>query len=242
MLILVGDDEQEYGEIIEELLRSRSHRVVLAASRESFRRFLQRTKVDLIVMSSAFAGESVPAAIWDIRRTQAAHIVLTFEERSPIEVAECLAAGADDCIRKPFHPSEFAARMDAIARRTPRPVEDLVEPPAEESATWTRNGSLRFDEANLRVRWAGVDLMCSKIEYDILHALAETHGRVLTHAYLNRRVWGYSSLGDATLLKGHISSIRSKLRAAGVDEPLIRTVNGVGYGLAHIAEELVPSR
>lgn len=241
MLILVGDDEQEYGEIIEELLRSQSHRVVLAASRESFRRFLQRTEVDLVVMSSAFAGESLPAAIWDIRRTQSAHIVVTFEERSPVEVAECLAAGADDCVRKPFHPNEFAARMDAIARRSPRPVEE-VEPPAEESATWTRSGSLRFDEANLRVRWAGVDLTCSRTEYEILRALAETHGRVLTHAYLNRRVWGYSSLGDATLLKGHISSIRSKLRAAGVQEPLIRTVNGVGYGLAHIAEELVPSR
>ena len=241
MLILVGDDEQEYGEIIEELLRSQSHRVVLAASRESFRRFLQRTEVDLVVMSSAFAGESLPAAIWDIRRTQSAHIVVTFEEQTPIEVADCLAAGADDCVRKPFHPSEFAARMEAIARRSPRPVE-AVEPAPEESPTWTRSGSLGFDEASLRVRWAGVDLTCSKTEYEILRALAETHGRVLTHAYLNRRVWGYSSLSDATLLKGHISSIRSKLRAAGVKEPLIRTVNGVGYGLAHIAEELVPAR
>ncbi|MGE3962241.1 MAG: response regulator transcription factor [Dehalococcoidia bacterium] len=241
MLILVGDDEQEYGEIIEELLRSQSHRVVLAASRESFRRFLQRSEVDLVVMSSAFAGESLPAAIWDIRRTQSAHIVVTFEERSPVEVAECLAAGADDCVRKPFHPSEFAARMDAIARRSPRPSKEPEAPP-EESATWTRSGSLRFDEANLRVRWAGIDLACSKTEYEILRALAETHGRVLTHAYLNRRVWGYSSLSDATLLKGHISSIRSKLRAAGVNQPLIRTVNGVGYGLAHIAEDLVPSR
>ena len=241
MLILVGDDEQEYGEIIEELLRSQSHRVVLAASRESFRRFLQRTEVDLVVMSSAFAGESLPAAIWDIRRTQSAHIVVTFEEQTPIEVADCLAAGADDCVRKPFHPSEFAARMEAIARRSPRPVE-AIEPPPEESPTWTRSGSLGFDEASLRVRWAGVDLTCSKTEYEILRALAETHGRVLTHAYLNRRVWGYSSLSDATLLKGHISSIRSKLRAAGVKEPLIRTVNGVGYGLAHIAEELVPAR
>ena len=241
MLILVGDDEQEYGEIIEELLRSQSHRVVLAASRESFRRFLQRTEVDLVVMSSAFAGESLPAAIWDIKRTQSAHVVVTFEGRSPVEVAECLAAGADDCIRKPFHPTEFAARMDAIARRSPRPAEEL-QAPAEESATWTRSGSLRFDDASLRVRWAGVDLACSKTEFEILRALAETHGRVLTHAYLNRRVWGYSSLSDATLLKGHISSIRAKLREAGVTQPLIRTVNGVGYGLAHVAEDLVPSR
>jgi len=241
MLILVGDDEQEYGEIIEELLRSQSHRVVLAASHESFRRFLQRSEVDLVVMSSTFAGESLPAAIWDVRRTQSAHIVVTFEERSPVEVAECLAAGADDCVRKPFHPSEFAARVDAIARRSPRPIED-TEPTAKESATWTRSGSLRFDESTLRVHWAGVDLACSKTEYEILRALAETHGRVLTHAYLNRRVWGYSSLSDATLLKGHISSIRSKLRAAGISQPLIRAVNGVGYGLAHIAEDLVPSR
>lgn len=241
MLILVGDDEQEYGEIIEELLRSQSHRVVLAASRESFRRFLQRTEVDLVVMSSAFAGESLPAAIWDIRRTQAAHIVVTFEDHNPVAVAECLAAGADDCVRKPFHPSEFAARMDAIARRTPSPVEE-PEPLPEESATWTRSGSLRFDESNLKVSWAGADLSCSKTEYEILRALAETHGRVLTHSYLNRRVWGYSSLNDATLLKGHISSIRAKLRAAGVTQQLIRTVNGVGYGLSHLAEELVPSR
>ncbi len=56
-------------------------------------------------------------------------------------------------------------------------------------------------------------------------------GQVLSHSYLNDRVWGYGSMTDGTLLKGHISAIRRKLRDAGGQEEMVRTVHGVGYSL-----------
>jgi len=59
-------------------------------------------------------------------------------------------------------------------------------------------------------------------------------GQVLLHAFLTERVWGYSNVGDGTLLKGHISSIRRKIRDAGGNENIIRTVHGVGYSFTPV--------
>jgi len=59
--------------------------------------------------------------------------------------------------------------------------------------------------------------------------------QVLTYAYLNERVWNYSNLPDATLLKSHVSAIRRKLRSAGCTGEPIRTISRVGYAFSPLA-------
>jgi len=232
MLVLVGDAEQEYGEVIGELLRCQSHRVVLAASLDSFQRFLERSSADLIVMSTSLLRDAPQHAIRRIRTEQSTPIILTFEHEGPAVISACFDAGADDCIRKPFHPSEFAARVDAVARRYSR------QNPAYRADAVDRipESGIHLDHINGRVYGNGVDVHCSQLEYQILRAMLEAGGQVLSYAALNERVWGYSSLHDGTLIKGHVSSIRSKLRAAGCDPDIIRTVYGVGYGLTTDAQ------
>ncbi len=270
MLVLVADAEQEYAEVVGELLRRESHRVVLAAGAESSRQFLSRSAADLIIVSTSIVDGSVSPLVAELHRQQRSPIIVLTDEDGPAEIARCFEAGADDCVRKPFHPSEFAARVHAVARRagvledSNRPAEaraDLRDGAAEasprvptpidgersqvdaeeapEGVTMlapARSGvtgeGLEFDHERERAYYNGTDIGCSRLEYQILSAMASMDGQVLTHAFLNERVWGYPNLSDSTLLKGHVSSIRRKLRAAGFGTHLIRTVYGVGYALS----------
>ncbi|MSQ36582.1 MAG: winged helix family transcriptional regulator [Dehalococcoidia bacterium] len=77
----------------------------------------------------------------------------------------------------------------------------------------------------------GVDLRCTPLEFAILGHMAALPGQPLPHAFLNARVWNYPNLAGNTLLKGHISALRRKLRAAGAGG-MLRTVHGVGYSLS----------
>ncbi len=284
MLVLVADAEQEYAEVVGELLRRESHRVVLAAGADSSRQFLARSRADLIIVSTSIVDGTAAPLVAEFRRQQSAPIIVLTDEEGPAEIARCFEAGADDCVRKPFHPSEFAARVHAVARRARISAEQGPEAdtnghsPAEPigrpaPASWARfaeeqraaeassaNGAseargleddapegvtvlappqsgltgegLEFDHGRERAYYNGTDLGCSRLEYQILSAMASMDGQVLTHAFLNERVWGYPNLSDSTLLKGHVSSIRRKLRAAGFGTHLIRTVYGVGYALS----------
>ena len=94
-----------------------------------------------------------------------------------------------------------------------------------------RRRGLEFDETNGWVYLDGHNLNCTRLEFETMKQMAAVPGQVLSHSYFNARIWNYPNLKDGTLLKGHISSIRRKLRAAGGDEEMVRTVHGVGYCL-----------
>lgn len=235
MLVLVGEVDQGYSELIGELLRRQSHRAVLANSSDSFDHYVQRSTANLIIVSADFGGASAAEMVRDLLQRHDTPVIVLFDSASPAEVASCLAAGADDCIRKPFHPTEFAARIEAVLRRS-RPVPTLAsEHETSEdvapTALATKDG-LRLDPVRKRAEFNGEDLGCSELEYNILDLLAGMEGQVLSHSFLNARVWGYPNLTDGTLLKGHVSALRQKLMRAGSDRSLIRTIYGVGYALS----------
>ncbi len=234
MLVLVADAEPIYAEIISELLRQASYRVVLAPDESSCRRFLERSEADLIVVSSSIPEGPLPDFIRELRHDEGTPIIAVVGESGPSAVASCLVAGADDCVQKPFHPGEFAARVDAVARRHQRPHQARrAEPSTLPEALGSVAGSgLTFDHSRERVYYDGRDLRCTQLEYKILSAMAAEGGTVLPYSVLNERIWGYSNLSGGTLLKGHVSSIRRKLMREGFDPDLIRTVYGTGYALS----------
>jgi len=241
MLVLVADEDPGYAELIGELLRRRSHRVVLAASEDSFHHFVERSTANLVVVSAGLAAGSPVDMVKELSQRQRAPIIVTYDGMlSSTQIAACLTAGADDCVRKPFHPAEFAARVEVVASRALRAPDVRVAEVGAEASTAqpvpseaVRTGrGLEFDTINERAFYNGTDLQCSQLEYNILRIMAAMEGQVLSHAFLNARVWGYPNLKDGTLLKGHVSSLRRKLRSAGFDGSLIRTIYGVGYALS----------
>lgn len=132
-----------------------------------------------------------------------------------------LEAGADDYVTKPFSPREVVARIRAVLRRAASTGSGVP-------AAMTLNPSSR------KVLVLGQALELTRVEFDLLAALASCQGQVYTRAELIDRVWGEGFRITDRTIDSHIKSLRRKVAEAGGDAGWIETVRGVGYRLAEV--------
>jgi DNA-binding response OmpR family regulator len=131
---------------------------------------------------------------------------------------------------KPFSPRELVARVQAMLR-FPRQVQAVGAAAATPEETVRRLAELEVDEESREVRVDGAIVDLTRTEFDLLAALASRPGRVLQRETLLREVWQTDWEGNLRLVEAHMSNLRRKLVAAGLNSPEIRTVRGVGYRL-----------
>jgi DNA-binding response OmpR family regulator len=151
-----------------------------------------------------------------------------------------LAVGADGYMAKPFSPRELTARVQTMLRRT-RSESATLTPDRRQRRRSTdvgpevsnvkRVGDLEVDLDTREVRISTTDIPVTRTEFELLAILAGKPGRVFERETLLREVWQTEWEGDARLVEVHMSNLRRKLAAAGVVNPGIRTVRGVGYRL-----------
>lgn len=143
-------------------------------------------------------------------------ILYLSEERSPEAIAEALDAGADDSLRKPFADRELAARIRALLRRrNPQRTTLLV-----------------LGNDNKSVLIAGRRVRLTKIEYDLLSILMQTHGAHLTAEALLQRLWNYApGKGDTALVRNHIHNLRVKIEEDPDRPRFLISHHGRGYTL-----------
>ena len=162
------------------------------------------------------------------RRLRAAsddsYVLMLTGRTDEVDVLVGLAVGADGYLVKPVSPRELVARVGAMLRR-PRVVPD--GPPA----LVRRVGDLEVDLDAREVRVSARSLRLTRTEFDLLATLAGRPGRVFQRDTLLREVWRTDWEGSLRLVEVHMSNLRRKLSAAGLDRPEIRTVRGVGYQL-----------
>jgi DNA-binding response OmpR family regulator len=114
--------------------------------------------------------------------------------------------------------------------RFPRPVSAAPAAATPEESV-RRLAELEVDEESREVRVDGAIVDLTRTEFDLLAALASRPGRVLQRETLLREVWQTDWEGNLRLVEAHMSNLRRKLVAAGLNSPEIRTVRGVGYRL-----------
>ena len=154
-------------------------------------------------------------------RTASLPIVILTARGEEMDRVLGLELGADDYVVKPFSPKEVVARVRAVLRRaggSGRADGSLV------------SGRLSIDPARHVVLVAGVPAVLTPKEFDLLRALAEAGGRVLSREFLLDRVWGYAAAGEieSRTVDVHVRRLRVKLGAEGAR---IVTVKSVGYRL-----------
>ena len=153
-----------------------------------------------------------------IRATSQVPILMLTARDDDIDKIVGLEVGADDYVTKPFNPRELVARIKTILRRASTPA------PAPARTVLT-HGALRVDAGRREVTLEGRVLRLAPKEFDLLYALLEHHGIVLTRDQLLERVWGYTFAGDTRTVDVHVRQLRRKI---GDTCPVV-TVWGVGY-------------
>jgi two-component system KDP operon response regulator KdpE len=150
-------------------------------------------------------------------------VVLTAREQERDKI-RALDGGADDYVTKPFSMPELLARLRAVLRRRNR--EETESDPVFEV------GSLRIDFARRGVTIDGATVQLTPIEYRLLALLAKHAGRVLTHEFLLREVWGPSYTSQHHYLRVYMAQLRSKLERDPGRPRFLKTETGVGYRMA----------
>lgn len=230
MLVLVVEDDEDYAEIISQTLKRDSHDVVVTGTGSAALRFSASKPPGLAVLDVLLPDSSGLDVCKKLRENQPALpvIFLSSLDRSS-DVVAGFNAGADDYVTKPFHPSELLARVRAVTRRShPGQTVERATPQRIQAL------GLELDVTNQAAYLDGINLNLTRLEFELLCQLVRYPGQVLSHAFLSEEIWGYKNVNDATLLKGHISSIRQKIRNAGGNEEMIHTVHGVGYSFTPV--------
>ncbi len=220
MRILVVDDERSIRRFLKISLGSQ-YEVFEAANGEEALQSAVMEHPDLVILDLGLPDMDGAEVTRRLREwTQIPIIVISVREREEDKIA-ALDAGADDYLTKPFGMGELMARIRVAMRRSVQ-VED--EPVFE-------LGDLSVDLARRLVALRGEPVTLTPTEYDILRALIQYAGKVLTHRQLLRAVWGTAYENETHLLRVNVSNLRAKIEADASRPQYILTEPGVGYRL-----------
>jgi DNA-binding response OmpR family regulator len=220
--VLVVDDEDHIVELARIYLTRAGYEVEgVGDGSEALARFAQ-LKPDLVVLDIMLPGADGLEICKEIRKQSQVPIIMLTARDEVTDKVVGLEVGADDYLTKPFHPQELVARAKALLRRA------RVEPDAPKLI---RAGKLEVDLERHEVRHGQAKVQLRPKEFDLVALLARHPGRVFQRSELLDLVWGYDFPGYTRTVDVHVQQVREKLAAAGVVDPSIETVWGVGYRL-----------
>jgi DNA-binding response OmpR family regulator len=220
--VLVVDDEEHIRELCSLYLSREGFQVESVGDGEQALASVKATSPDLVVLDVMLPGMDGLAVCREIRKESQVPIIMLTARDEVTDKVVGLELGADDYVTKPFAPQELVARAKALLRRA------QAEP---DQPKVTRVKELEIDLARHEVRHGAQHVQLRPKEFDLLALLARHPGRVFQRAELLDLVWGYDFPGYTRTVDVHVQQVREKLAAAGVTEPAIQTIWGVGYKL-----------
>ncbi|MEI8334374.1 MAG: response regulator transcription factor [Chloroflexota bacterium] len=227
--ILVVDDEPHIVDVVSAYLVREGHTVSTASDGEAAIERALADAPDLIVLDVMLPLRSGFDVLRDLRAAgSTAAVVLLTARDDVIDRVAGLEIGADDYLTKPFEPRELVARVGAVLRRTSVPRTGAPVP-AEPARLFF---DLAIDVAARAVTRGGGPLALTRVEFDLLAALAERPGVVLTREQLGELVFGESFDAYDRTMDSHVKNLRRKLGARPDGGQYVETIRGVGYRAA----------
>jgi len=216
-LIMVVDDDQDLAEMLAIVLTGEGMEVDLVGRGDEVMEIFRATPPDLVLLDIMLPGIDGIEVCKQIRAESMVPIVMLTAKGETADVVKGLEFGADDYIVKPFQPGELIARIKTRLRRVP-------------SSTVALNlGEVSIDFVAHEVKRDGQVIALTRLEFDLLAALAREPGRVFTRDALLSEVWGYRQTSDTRLVNVHVQRLRSKIERDPDNPELVLTVRGVGY-------------
>ncbi|MDP2994636.1 MAG: response regulator transcription factor [Anaerolineales bacterium] len=217
--ILVIDDEPSIVNLVTAYLKPEGFEVYTASDGNAGLKAARAYKPDVIVLDLMLPGLDGLEVLARLRRESQVYVILLTAKTEEMDRVVGLSVGADDYVTKPFSPRELVARIKAALRR----LQAGTGVGAESSILAFRH--VRIDVGAHQVSVDGRSIELTAVEFELLKALAEARGRVLTREQLLETVWNGAYFGEARVVDVHLGHIRQKLGL----EDIITTVRGVGY-------------
>jgi two-component system KDP operon response regulator KdpE len=219
--VLVVDDEPAIRRFVRTSLTAQNYRVHEAEDGEGALAALRRDPPDVLVLDLGLPNMDGFDIIRHIRESGSVMPIIVLSSRTDeAGKVKALDLGADDYVTKPFGIDELLARLRAALRHR---LQQQGEKPV------FRSGDLTVDLVRRIVTVRGQEIRLSPREYDLLRLLVAHAGKVLTHTYILREVWGGET--DVQYLRIYIRALRQKIETNPERPQLILTEQGVGYRL-----------
>lgn len=222
-IALVLEDEREIRQFVRSALEAEGWQVAEATTVKQGLIEAGTRRPDLVIADLGLPDGDGVDFIRALRGWSGVPVIVLSARTLEAEKVAALDAGADDYITKPFGVAELLARTRANLRR-------MRAGRAAPDAT-VRFGDVEVDLAARIVRRAGAEVHLTPIEYRLLGVLIANAGRVLTHPWLLREVWGPTHAQQTHYLRVYMGNLRQKLEQDSAQPRHIVTETGVGYRL-----------
>lgn len=226
--ILIVEDEAAILHFLSAILAANGYAVLHAVHGAEGLSMAASHLPDLVLLDLGLPDMDGVAVLESIREWSDMPVIVVSARQDETEKVQLLDAGANDYVTKPFGNNELLARIRTALRQRAR----LGAGATPQGSRFVLDG-LRIDYEKRRV-YVGERLVhFTPIEYKILLLLSQNAGKVLTHDYMIREVWGpYAS--DSQVLRVNMANIRRKIEENPADPRYILTEVGVGYRMADV--------
>lgn len=229
--ILVVEDDLAISNLISVTLETQEYQYHTAKTGTSAIMDVASYRPDVIILDLGLPDMDGVDVIKKVRSwTNTPIIVVSARSEDPDKVA-ALDAGADDYLTKPFSVDELLARLRVALRRVRYDSEKVSA-----EASQYQNGDLRLDYAAGCVYLANEEIHLTPIEYRLLCLLAKNTGKVLTHNYILKEIWGNTLVSDTPSLRVFMATLRKKIEPVPAEPKYIQTHVGVGYRMLRVQE------
>lgn len=220
--VLIVDDEPQIRRFLRAALNAHHYQIIEASRGDEALMKAAMEHPDIVVLDLGLPDIDGMEIISRIREWSKMPIIVLSVRGRESDKITALDHGADDYVTKPFATGELLARIRAALRHR---LQSDVETPVFQS------GGLKVDLIKRIVILDECEIKLTPKEYDLLRHLVIHAGKVLTHQYLLREVWGPVYIGQTHYLRVLVGTLRQKIEAGSARPRYILTEPGVGYRL-----------
>lgn len=217
--ILIIDDEIQIRKLLEIALDSNGYKTIFAVNGKEGITLAANHQPDLIILDLGLPDEDGQVVLKRLREWYKKPILILTVKNTEEEIVKALDNGANDYLAKPFRTQELLARIRTALRNL---NQDENEPIIE-------FGEISIDFTSRIVKLKNEILKLTTTEYNLLSILVKNEGRVLTHQYLLKQVWGNSYSDQTQYLRVFVAQLRKKIEEDPNRPKYIITESGVGY-------------
>lgn len=227
-MILVVEDDKAVQRLMAAALDNSGYHCQIAQDGASALMQAVNSQPQVILLDLGLPDMDGTEIIHKMRSWSQCPIIVVSARSDDRDKIEALDAGADDYLTKPFSVEELLARIRVALRKMRYDISG-----AKEEAVFI-NGSLRIDYAAGCVYSGDQELHLTPIEYKLICLLSKNVGKVLTHQYILRQVWGTALESDMSTLRVFMTTLRKKIEPDPSEPIYIQTHVGIGYRMLRV--------